>query len=72
MLVQAAATNQARWAAALNNKLERLITRRVQDEDAARDLRERLASAENIATAARASADAYRLEMEEVGALHAL
>lgn len=69
MLVQVAASHDARRAAALQAQVERLIAGRIHDKDAARDLGERLASAQDDAGAARASAQHYSAALEEVGAL---
>ena len=69
MLVQEATANPARRVAALEAQVGRLIAGRVRDEQEARDLRERLTSAEDDAAAAHASAADCCAATEEVGAL---
>ena len=69
VLVQEVATRQACRADALDKQVKRLIAAHVHDEDVARNLRELLVSAQDDASAARASANDYRAAMKEVGAL---
>lgn len=69
MLVQVTAANEARRAAALDAKVERLIAGHVRDEDEKRELYAQLTAARDDAGAARASAHQYRAAMEQVGAL---
>ena len=67
VLVQVTAANEARRAAALDAQVERLVARRVREDDEKRELREQLTAAQDSAAAAQASAEQYRAAMEQVG-----